>query len=276
MRPAIRPFCTRHWVACDWECAFVWLRVCAFVPAHTRFVCVSPLICLKACTVCKGGKESRGTTLDMYSLAHYHVNALCFLSTCLCQTRGPQFSLPGLKRRSGQAPTWCGCALALSTRSLAPQTLLLASSRFSPSVLASQPPRNESVGMRWEDSIQKHLMTDGGLVTDQIQIIMIWNYRNSRAGFLRCLPGLVWLQLTRSRFDFRLGSSWFNIASIRAISILKPVLLERDCEWTTAVSCTRGPLTCILLNINVSMKNWTQWFQRYMVKICRGQKHVCG
>lgn len=86
----------------------------------------------------------------MYSLAHYHVNALCFLSTCLCQTRGALFSLPGLERHSGQAPTWCCSALAQFTRSLAPQTLLLASSRFSPSVLASQQSaRNQFMGMRW-------------------------------------------------------------------------------------------------------------------------------
>lgn len=107
--------------------------------------------------------------MDMYSLAHYHVNALCFLSTRFCQTRGPLFSLPGLKLHSGQAPTWCGSALAQFTKSLAPQTLLLASSRFSPSVLASQrPARNQSVGMRREASIQKHLMTDGGLVMDWV------------------------------------------------------------------------------------------------------------
>ena len=141
--------------------------MCVLVSAYSRFVCVLPVICVKTCTVCKGEKARQCE--DMHSLAHYHVNALCFPSTCLCQTRGPLFSLPGLKRHSGQAPTWCGSALAQFTRSLAPQTLLLASSRFSPSVLASQQPaRNQSVGMRWEDSIQKRVMTDGGLVMDWI------------------------------------------------------------------------------------------------------------
>ena len=109
----------------------------------------------------------------MYSLAHSHVNALCFLSQCLCQTRGPLFSRPGLERHSVQAPTWCASALAQFTRSLAPQTRLLASSRFSPSVLASQQPKRiQSAGMRWENSIQKHLMADGWHVTDWMELLI--------------------------------------------------------------------------------------------------------
>lgn len=143
-------------------------RLCVFVSAYSRFVCVFCPLSVQRC-VLYVRERKEGSARDMYSLAHYHVNALCFLSTCLCQTRGALFSLPGLKRHSGQAPTWCGSALAQFTRSLAPQTLLLASSRFSPSVLASQQPaRNQSVGMRWEDSIQKHLISDGGLVMDLI------------------------------------------------------------------------------------------------------------
>lgn len=138
MRPAIRPVCTRHWGVCETLCAFVCLFLCVCVSGYTRFVHVLPLVYLKTCTV---GEGKQGSARDTYSLAHYHVNALCFLSTCLCQTRGPLFSLPGLKRHSGQAPTWCVSALAQFTRSLAPQTRLLASSRFSPSVLASQQPR---------------------------------------------------------------------------------------------------------------------------------------
>ena len=57
---------------------------------------------------------------------------------------------------------------------------------------------------------------------------------------------------------------------------MKPVSLERGCERATAVSRAMDPLTCILLNIDVYIKNLIQRFQRYMVKICRVQKHVCG
>lgn len=112
MRPAIRPFCTRHWGVCDGGLMFVRLHQCVFVSAYSRFVwfmCVC--ICVLAdppphpTPLCKDvyciwGRESS----DMYSLSRYHVNALCFPSTCLCQTRGPLFSLPGLEWTHGPGP----------------------------------------------------------------------------------------------------------------------------------------------------------------------------
>jgi len=90
MRPAIRPFCTRHWGACDLS-----VRVCATTSVYSRYVCVCVLlpICLKTRPVCEARGKQAST---MYSLAHYDANALCFLSTCLCQTRGALFSPPGL------------------------------------------------------------------------------------------------------------------------------------------------------------------------------------
>lgn len=114
---------------------------------------------------------------NVYSLSHYHVNALCFLSTCLCQTKGgPVLGCQGRRGAShvSQAPTRCSSLLAQFTRSLAPQTLLLASSLFSPSVLASlQAREDQSVGMRWEDSIQKHLTTNRAFLMTWIQIDII-------------------------------------------------------------------------------------------------------
>lgn len=143
----------------------VCLSVCACVWAYSRLVCVLPLICLRHILHVRERKP--GSMRGTYSLTHYHVNTLCFLSTWLGQTREPLFSLPGHKCHNGQTPTWCSSALAQFTSSLAPQTLLLASSWFSPSVLASQKVGGGIHLWEWHwktDLIQKQLMTGEGPV----------------------------------------------------------------------------------------------------------------
>lgn len=175
MRPAIRPFCTRHWGVCDGVLMFVRLHQCVFVSAYSRFVwfmCVCicvladpphiPPPCVKTCTVSEGEKAATCirslVIMWMLYVSRQHASA---------KQGGPCSPCQGSSERMGQAPERRRSLLAQFTKSLAPQTLLLASSPFSPSVLASQQPaRNRSVGMRLEDSIQKDLMADGGLHTD--------------------------------------------------------------------------------------------------------------
>lgn len=166
MRPAIRRFCTRHRAVCYCVCMFVWL-------VYSRFMCeFAPLSVYRRVPVplCKWEKAG------LYE-GHVFTDSL----SCECimfpvnkplPNKGPPVLCQGSSSHSAQAPMWYGSALAQVPSSLTPQTLL-ASSRFSPSVLASQQPaRNRSTGMKRGDSIQKRLMADGGLVTLWVLILI--------------------------------------------------------------------------------------------------------
>lgn len=100
--------CIRHLGVCDWACMCVCVCLCGH--AINGCVCFSRYLCKDG--YCMYGRESEAVRGGVYSLTDYHVNTLCFVSTCLCQTRGPLFPLPRLKRHSGQTPTWYSSVLA--------------------------------------------------------------------------------------------------------------------------------------------------------------------
>lgn len=145
--------------------------LCMFVSTKSRFVSLFPLFWVKIYTVRPIWREKqdskRGLTLIiiwMHFVSRQRASA---------KQGGLLFPLPELERCVGRASTWCCSFLAQFSKSLAPQTLQMASSLLGPYVLASQQPlRNQAAEIRWKDTIQKCLIGNLGPIRLKLAIVL--------------------------------------------------------------------------------------------------------